>query len=300
MPTTSPFTNNHKPLTRRELEVMAYAYRGLSAPEIASILNRSPRTIENHIRSIYQKLEIHNRVELLRVAQQLGLDNDKVLEDTIGHDKHISDRLHLGEADTEDSTHTSRDRDSNDLSDLFCQSKAFDILSRIDHALARVDTDDYPLVLARALSTHLQVRWAGLSEAATEDELITIIVCTDHGTLVEQCTCVRTVSPCGKVLEVGSVICQRDLKDQFPDWDLGRQMGAQSYVGVRLEDRLLGPIGTLWVIDDKPMPHADMCSEILSLYARRTAAELAISRTIDQITEASQGDDAKTITVDMG
>ncbi len=301
MPTSSSKRENKdKPLSRRELEVMAYAYRGLSAPEIASILNRSPRTIENHIRSIYQKLGIHNRVELLRAAQQLGLDNDHVLEGTTNADTPIAGRRLVADDQASKALpHASCDCDPTDLSDLNCQSKAFDILSRIDHALARVDTDDYPLALARALSKYLQVRWAGLTEATIQDDQIEIIVCTDHGQLVEQCTCWKRVSPCGRVLEIGTVVCEQGLMDQFPQWDLGRQMGAQSYVGVRLDDRLLGPIGSLWVLDDKPMPHADMCAEILSLYARRTAAELAISHTIDQITQASQGDDARTIRVDM-
>jgi DNA-binding CsgD family transcriptional regulator len=51
-------------LTAREHEVAALAANGLSSREIADKLYLSPRTVENHLQRIYDKLGVSNRQEL--------------------------------------------------------------------------------------------------------------------------------------------------------------------------------------------------------------------------------------------
>ena len=60
-------------LTAREQEVLRLIGRGLSRSEIASTLCRSPKTIDGHRESIMQKLDIHDRAELVRFAIREGL-----------------------------------------------------------------------------------------------------------------------------------------------------------------------------------------------------------------------------------
>lgn len=64
---------SHAHLTQRELEVVSLVAEGLSSREVAQRLCRSPRTVENHLRSVYQKLDVRNRVELMRAASDRGL-----------------------------------------------------------------------------------------------------------------------------------------------------------------------------------------------------------------------------------
>ena len=52
-------------LSTREIEVAKLILIGKSDKEIASMLNLSPRTIANHNRSIYQKMEVGSRFELI-------------------------------------------------------------------------------------------------------------------------------------------------------------------------------------------------------------------------------------------
>jgi len=52
-------------LSRRESEIAGLLCRRLSAPEIATLLLVSPRTVERHVEHIYQKLNVRNRRELL-------------------------------------------------------------------------------------------------------------------------------------------------------------------------------------------------------------------------------------------
>lgn len=53
------------PLTNREQQVAAVAAQGYSAQRVASILSLSKRTVEGHIASIYGKLGISSRDELI-------------------------------------------------------------------------------------------------------------------------------------------------------------------------------------------------------------------------------------------
>ena len=62
-----------EPLTDRELEVLRLMAGGLSNPEIARKLYLSPNTLKAHAQNIYQKLDVHNRMEAVNKARQLKL-----------------------------------------------------------------------------------------------------------------------------------------------------------------------------------------------------------------------------------
>lgn len=60
-------------LSPRELEVLALVGQGLSIREIAGMLHRSEKTIQNHRDSIGAKLNLPNRVHVAAVARRAGL-----------------------------------------------------------------------------------------------------------------------------------------------------------------------------------------------------------------------------------
>lgn len=62
-----------EPLTARELEVMDYIVRGYTNRQIAEALSISIRTVEGHRASIFGKLGVKNRVELIDYAEKHGL-----------------------------------------------------------------------------------------------------------------------------------------------------------------------------------------------------------------------------------
>lgn len=55
-------------LSKREMEVLILIKDGQRNPEIASTLGLSTKTIENHVRSILQKLGAKNRTEAVVTA----------------------------------------------------------------------------------------------------------------------------------------------------------------------------------------------------------------------------------------
>jgi len=60
-------------LSKREIEVLALLGDGLSLDEIAGLLHRSRKTIDNHRQSICRKLGESNRVRLAQIARRAGL-----------------------------------------------------------------------------------------------------------------------------------------------------------------------------------------------------------------------------------
>ena len=60
-------------LSARELEIFTHLAEGRSAAEIAVVLSRSSKTINNHRTRILQKLGLKNATELVRLAVHSGL-----------------------------------------------------------------------------------------------------------------------------------------------------------------------------------------------------------------------------------
>jgi len=61
-------------LTERETEILRMVATGLSYKQIAARLVISHRTVQNHVQNTLNKLQLHNRVDLVRYAIEHGLD----------------------------------------------------------------------------------------------------------------------------------------------------------------------------------------------------------------------------------
>ncbi|GHD27047.1 DNA-binding response regulator [Streptomyces violarus] len=77
-PVPAPDTDEPKAprLTDRETEVLRLVAKGLSYKQIAERLVISHRTVQNHVQNTLGKLQLHNRVELVRYAIERGLDDE--------------------------------------------------------------------------------------------------------------------------------------------------------------------------------------------------------------------------------
>ncbi|MFH9014988.1 response regulator [Streptomyces sp. NPDC017943] len=77
-PAPAPDTDEPKAprLTERETEVLRLVAKGLSYKQIAERLVISHRTVQNHVQNTLGKLQLHNRVELVRYAIERGLDDE--------------------------------------------------------------------------------------------------------------------------------------------------------------------------------------------------------------------------------
>jgi len=60
-------------LTDREREILRLLAEGYTTPEIAKVLVISPKTVEGHKTRLMGKLDLHNRVELVKYAVRKGI-----------------------------------------------------------------------------------------------------------------------------------------------------------------------------------------------------------------------------------
>ncbi len=75
---STPTPNQDQPqLTPRETEVLRLVAKGLSYKQIAERLVLSHRTVQNHVQHTLDKLQLPNRVGLVRYAIERGLDADE-------------------------------------------------------------------------------------------------------------------------------------------------------------------------------------------------------------------------------
>ena len=62
-----------KPLTASELEILRWAAEGKTVWEISRIRATSEATVKFHLRNIYGKLQVTNRVQAMNEAARQGL-----------------------------------------------------------------------------------------------------------------------------------------------------------------------------------------------------------------------------------
>jgi DNA-binding NarL/FixJ family response regulator len=67
------FMENLKTLTRRERQVLELMVQSLDNNQIAQTLNLAEQTVRNYISSIYLKLGVEHRMEVLRIIQAVDL-----------------------------------------------------------------------------------------------------------------------------------------------------------------------------------------------------------------------------------
>ncbi len=67
------FTFDDSDLTSREREVLHLIAEGKTNNQIADVLRISPHTVTRHRANLMKKLDVHNRVELVNVANSRGL-----------------------------------------------------------------------------------------------------------------------------------------------------------------------------------------------------------------------------------
>jgi len=67
-------------LTAREVEVLRMIGTGAATGDCAAALGISAVTVRNHVQSCLRKLDAHNRIEAVRLAERLGLFNGSQIQ----------------------------------------------------------------------------------------------------------------------------------------------------------------------------------------------------------------------------
>ncbi|MBI4319836.1 MAG: response regulator transcription factor [Chloroflexi bacterium] len=70
-------SESYSVLTEREREILRLTAQGRSAREVGEMLALSPRTVERHRANLMEKLDLHNRSEVVQYAIRKGLINPR-------------------------------------------------------------------------------------------------------------------------------------------------------------------------------------------------------------------------------
>ena len=73
-------------LSRREREVIALVAEGLNNKEIGERISVSPLTVKNHLRVIFEKLQVYGRLKLAVYALKSGLV-DEIMAGEVSHQR---------------------------------------------------------------------------------------------------------------------------------------------------------------------------------------------------------------------
>ena len=72
LPLREARTASEKLLSKTQIQVARQAADGATLQEISRMMNRSPDTVRSHLREIYRRLDVANRLELARVLAESG------------------------------------------------------------------------------------------------------------------------------------------------------------------------------------------------------------------------------------
>ncbi len=160
--------------------------------------------------------------------------------------------------------------------DITDRKQAEIALQNLIKSTASTTGQDFFPALVEYISSALDVRHACVSELINE-QVHTLGFWSD-GQLKPNIFYNPTSIPWEILLKQGVYYCCCGVQQLFPDVEILTLMQANSFMGVTLSNDFGEPIGTLWIVDEKPITDPDKFEGILKVFAARAAAELQRQR----------------------
>ncbi|HEY9644518.1 MAG TPA: PAS domain S-box protein, partial [Coleofasciculaceae cyanobacterium] len=147
--------------------------------------------------------------------------------------------------------------------------------------------------LVQSLVSALGVRHAVVTELVDDQTLRALAFWSNDQINPNPDFDLRLPLPCGRTLEQGVFICPNQLQDIFPNSEVLTQLEAESYLGVALKNNEGRSIGTICILDTKPVTEVARSEALLRIFASRAAAELERKRAIAALHRLNQDLEAR-------
>jgi len=95
-------------------------------------------------------------------------------------------------------------------------------------------------------------------------------------------------TPCSLTLREGRYFCAQHLIDNFIDNEVIKNLEMDSYLGIAITSSQGETIGTLCILDDKPISNLQRADAMLRVFAARVSAELERQEAIENLCELNQ------------
>lgn len=234
--------------------------RGFSVPKIAEKLFRSQKTIETHRQSLGRKLGASNRVELARIAIQVG----------------------LAPLDIDPALAPENREDPRAL--LRSDPHAAEAVFRIESGCSELVDVAYARALVRRLCETLNTNGAAVFVYDEDRNIYRSVAMWANSTWAESVFLDVAGTPCERTLADGFYCCEGKV---VQEWGAGVERAGtpmESYMGLRLD----GPtsrevLGCLTVFHDQPTAFNPVTETVLRVCGVRAAAELGRMCLIDSL-----------------
>lgn len=247
-------------LTNREQQVLAMIGRGYSVPKIAEKLFRSQKTIETHRQSLGRKLGASNRVELARIAIQVG----------------------LAPLDVAPSLAPENRDDPRAL--LQSDSLAAEAVFRIESGCSELVDVAYARALVRRLCETLDTTGAAVFVLDEDENTYRSVAMWKNQAWAESVFLDLAGAPCTRTITDGFYCCEGGVAQEWAGFLERTGMPIKSYMGVRLDDPASQEVlGCLMVFQDQPIAFAPVAETVLRVCRVRMSAELGRMRLIDSL-----------------
>lgn len=174
-----------------------------------------------------------------------------------------------------------RARTAQLATELFQRQRVESILKKLVEATATFTGKDFFPALVEQLALALGVDNAMISQL--RDRQLHILASWSHKQLQPNTSYDISGTPCEMTITQGIYHCHSRVQQHFPKDPNLLAMQAESYLGVALVDRKGQAIGTLCILNNKPLTDVLRFQRILKVFATRAVAELEQQQIIEAL-----------------
>jgi PAS domain S-box-containing protein len=159
-------------------------------------------------------------------------------------------------------------------------------VDKVAAAVSAVTGAEFFEQLARNMAEALSAKGGFVTQLLGGDPLTarTIAAVVD-GKVIENFTYVVKGTPCENLLTSDTCVIIKQVVEEFPDAPMLAALGAQGYVGRRLDNSSGKALGHLFVLFREPLKEVGFISSTLQIFASRAAGELERQQTDAQMRE---------------
>ncbi|WP_273266188.1 ATP-binding protein [Flexistipes sinusarabici] len=157
--------------------------------------------------------------------------------------------------------------------DVDTEKRVNDAMNIIIAKTSRMQGVEYFNEIVKDIFQILQCKYVFIAKVKNENEAETVAFCK-NGELTENFTFSIKNSPCSTDRDGTKCIYPHNLRLSFPECEMTRSLGIESFFGFQMFDETGNKIGLLAAMDDKPMEKEQIYQNILSLVSKRASLEL--------------------------
>ena len=172
------------------------------------------------------------------------------------------------------------------IEDISDRKQAEESLQSLVEGTAAQTGEDFLPALAQYIAKALEVRYVFVAEKY-EDSLKTKVACID-GQLHPPFIIPLIDSPAAITMKEGIFFCPDNLKKHFIDFTLIQELNAEAYLGIAITNTKEEQIGSLCILDDKPITNVQRANAMLQVFAARVSAEIERQEAIEALYQLNQ------------